>query len=207
MYVKRRCWKNNAGCFLNAHIFVSCVISGLISAELLYFISCLPVRLHCNSSILFWLAELHGDLFSRHVGPLELYVFVAVDERGEHVMSDEICRRCNRTQQGRRCGGRSVQLPDSFMILHSSSRHLCTYTYVLYVRPNIFSGKRRKKAPSEVRSRDGHVEHVRKMSGCISLERRGQSLTHSTSLPSKKYFWRGKHVYFYVVACDYLVLV
>ena len=52
-------------------------------------------------------------------------------------------RRCNRKQHGRRRGGRSVQLPDSFMILHSSSRHLCTYTYVLYVRP-IFSGQRRK---------------------------------------------------------------
>ena len=54
----------------------------------------------------------------------------------------------------KRRGGRSVQLPDSFMILHSSSRHLRTYTYVLYVRPNIFSGKKGKKAPSEGRSRD-----------------------------------------------------
>ena len=78
-----------------------------------------------------------------------------VDERGERVMSDEICRRCNGKQHGRRRGGRSVQLPDSFMILHSSSRYSRTYTYVLLVRPNIFSGK--KKAPSEVRSRDGHV--------------------------------------------------
>ena len=90
------------------------------------------------------LAELHGVLFSHHASPLEVYVFVAVDERGEHVMSDEICRRCNGKQQGRRRGGRSVRLPDSFMILHSSLRHLCTHTYVLYVRPNIFSGKKRK---------------------------------------------------------------
>ena len=45
------------------------------------------------------LAELHGDLFSRHASPLEVYVFVAVDERGEHVLSDEICRRCNGKQQ------------------------------------------------------------------------------------------------------------
>ena len=36
------------------------------------------------------LAELHGVLFSHHASPLEVYVFVAVDERGEHVMSDEI---------------------------------------------------------------------------------------------------------------------
>ena len=38
------------------------------------------------------LAELHADLFSRHVRPLEVYVFVAVANRGEDVMSDEICR-------------------------------------------------------------------------------------------------------------------
>ena len=29
------------------------------------------------------LAELHADLFSRHASPLEVCVFVAVDERGE----------------------------------------------------------------------------------------------------------------------------
>ena len=62
------------------------------------------------------LAELHGDLFSRHAGPFEVYVFVAFDERGEHAVSNEICRRCSGKQQGRRRGGRSVQLPDSFMI-------------------------------------------------------------------------------------------
>ena len=45
------------------------------------------------------LAELHADLFSRHAGPLEVYVFVAVDGRDEDVMSDEICRRCNGKQQ------------------------------------------------------------------------------------------------------------
>ena len=39
--------------------------------------------------------ELHGDLFSRHASPLEGYVFVAVDEIGEDVMSDEIFRRNN----------------------------------------------------------------------------------------------------------------
>ena len=45
------------------------------------------------------LPELHTDLFSRHASPLEVCVFVAVDERGEDVMSDEICRRCNGKQQ------------------------------------------------------------------------------------------------------------
>ena len=93
------------------------------------------------------LAELHGDLFSHHASPVVVYVFVVVDERGEQVMSDEICRRCNGTQQGRRFGGRSVQLLDSFMFLHSASRHAYTYTYVLYVRPNIFSEKKLQEIP------------------------------------------------------------
>ena len=57
-------------------------------------------------------AELHADLFSHHASPLEVYVFLAVDLRGEDVMSDEICRRCNGKQQRRRRDGRSVQLPD-----------------------------------------------------------------------------------------------
>ena len=43
--------------------------------------------------------ELHADLFSRHASPLEVYVFVAVANRGEDVMSDEICRRFNGKQQ------------------------------------------------------------------------------------------------------------
>ena len=49
-----------------------------------------------NCHVIRLLAELHGDLFSRNASPLEVYyVFVAVDERGEHVMSEEICCRCN----------------------------------------------------------------------------------------------------------------
>ena len=76
------------------------------------------------------MAELHADLFSRHASPLEVYAFVAVDERGEDIMPDEIWRRCNGKQQKRRRGGPSVQLPDWFMILHSSWGYLWTYTYV-----------------------------------------------------------------------------
>ena len=89
------------------------------------------------------LAELHGDLFSRHASPLEVYV-VAVDERSEHVMSDEICRRCNGKQQGRRRGGRSVQLPDSFT-RYASTLFFETFMHV-YVR-NISTTKyiQRKK--------------------------------------------------------------
>ena len=42
--------------------------------------------------------ELQADLFSRHSSPLEVHVFVAVANRGEDVMSDEICRRFNGKQ-------------------------------------------------------------------------------------------------------------
>ena len=38
-------------------------------------------------------------------------VFVAVGERGEDVVSDKICRRCNGKMERRR-GGRGGQLPD-----------------------------------------------------------------------------------------------
>ena len=52
-----------------------------------------------NCHVIRLLAELHGDLFSRNASPLEVYyVFVAVDERGEHVTSNEISRRCNGKQ-------------------------------------------------------------------------------------------------------------
>ena len=40
---------------------------------------------------------------------------MAVDEGGENVMSDEICRRNNGMQERSRRGGRSVQLPDLVM--------------------------------------------------------------------------------------------
>ena len=41
--------------------------------------------------------ELHADLFSRHAS--QIYVFVAVANRGGDVVSDEICRRFNGKQQ------------------------------------------------------------------------------------------------------------
>ena len=59
--------------------------------------------------------EFHGDWFSRRASPLEVYVFVAVDERGEDVVSDEICRRNNGKLERWRRGGRSAQLPDWVM--------------------------------------------------------------------------------------------
>ena len=61
-----------------------------------------------NHVVYYILGELHADLFSRHASPLEVCVFVAVEERGEDVISDEICRRCNGKQQRRRRGGLSV---------------------------------------------------------------------------------------------------
>ena len=38
------------------------------------------------------LDELHADLFSRYASPLEVCVFMAVNESGEDVLSDEVCR-------------------------------------------------------------------------------------------------------------------
>ena len=61
------------------------------------------------------LRELHADLFSRHASPLEVYVFVAVDRRGEDVMSDEVCYRRNGKKQRGRRDGRNMQLPDCAM--------------------------------------------------------------------------------------------
>ena len=48
----------------------------------------------------FPLTELRGDLFSHHATPLEGYIFVAVDERGEDAMYGEISRRNNGKQEG-----------------------------------------------------------------------------------------------------------
>ena len=54
--------------------------------------------MHTSGVYLCVLDELQADLFSHHASPLEVYVFVAVDERGD-VVSAEICRRCNGKQQ------------------------------------------------------------------------------------------------------------
>ena len=68
---------------------------------------------HCRQgSILFvfvvlTLAGLHGDLFSRHACPMEGYVFVAVDERGEDVMST---RFVVETTKNRKEGGVAAEL-------------------------------------------------------------------------------------------------
>ena len=101
------------------------------------------------------LAELHGDLFSRHASPLEGYIFVVVDDRGEDVLSDEICRRCNRKQQKKETWRPKCTAPR----LHSDI-YARMYTYALCTRPKILGRKTKTKQPPEVRSRDGHVEHV-----------------------------------------------
>ena len=76
-----------------------------------------------------YLPELHGDLFSRHASPLEVYVCVAVGERGEDVMSDEICRRCNGKWHRRGHGGRSVQLP-AWVMNKIKSKHIIALTWI-----------------------------------------------------------------------------
>ena len=73
--------------------------------------------------------EFHGDWFSRRASPLEVYVFVAVDERGEDVVSDGICDRCNGKLPRRGRGGRNVQLPDKVMN-KIKRQHIIALTWV-----------------------------------------------------------------------------
>ena len=93
------------------------------------------------------LAELHGDMFSHPASPLqvEVYVFVAVDERGEHITSDEICRPCNGKQQRKRHGDRSVQLPD---LVYDYALFFETFIYArtrtCYVHDQICSAKKKQ---------------------------------------------------------------
>ena len=82
------------------------------------------------------------------------------------------CRWCNGKQQRTRRGGRSVQRPNWFMILHSSSRHVCTNTYALGTTKYIRRKKEKNPRP-EVRSRDGHIQHVCKKTGSICKKRCG----------------------------------
>ena len=46
-------------------------------------------------------------------------MFLWGSTRGEDVLFDESCRRCNGKEERRKRGGRRVQLPDWFMVLHS----------------------------------------------------------------------------------------
>ena len=108
-------------------------------------------------------------------------------------MSDEIiCRRCNGKQQRRRIG-RRVQLPDWLMMLHSFSRLLGTYPYVLRTTKYIREKKKRKKRRSGL----------------------GMDMQNICMQNFKIYFLKtawtfgllcGKRA-FCVVACNYLVLV
>ena len=80
---------------------------------------------------------------------------MAVANRGEDIMSDEICRPFNGKQQCRRRSGRSVCSSETGLGFGTLLRDMyaCIRTYG--VRRNI-SGEN-KKHPPEVRSRDGHT--------------------------------------------------
>ena len=56
------------------------------------------------------MTEVHGDVFSHHASTLDVYVFVAVDERGEHIMFDKICRRAT---ENRKEGGVAIEVCSS----------------------------------------------------------------------------------------------
>ena len=98
-------------------------------------------------------------------------------------MSAETCRRFNGKQQCRRRSGKCVQLRDWFMVRHSSSRHVCMYTYY-HVRPNT-SGES-KKHPPKVKSRDGHI--------CGTCVQNFRSISYKKSWTYRLLY--GKHAYF-----------
>ena len=108
---------------------------------------------------------------------------MAVANRGLDIMSAETCRRFNGKQQCRRRSGKCVQLRDWFMVRHSSSRHVCMYTYY-HVRPNT-SGES-KKHPPKVKSRDGHI--------CGTCVQNFRSISYKKSWTYRLLY--GKHAYF-----------
>ena len=106
-----------------------------------------PVPSSPTNNISSWV-ELYADLFSRHASPLEFCAFLAVDERGENVTSDEICRRCNGKPQIRRRGGRSVQLPD-WVMNKIKRQHIITLTWLLGHQNEVtFVGGISKRCPA-----------------------------------------------------------
>ena len=92
------------------------------------------------------LAELHGDLFSRHASPLEGYIFVVVDDRGEDVLSDEICRRCNRKQQKKETWRPKCTAPRLFFFIDYYI-YPRMYMYVICTRTNTLGKKQKRNNP------------------------------------------------------------
>ena len=99
--------------------------------------------------------ELHTDLFCRHASPLEVYVFVAVANRGGRCY---VRRDLSSTQW--KAAIKEAEWPKSAAprLVYDSALFFetCMHVYVrtrYYVRPNMF-GENKKHTP-EVRSRDG----------------------------------------------------
>ena len=61
--------------------------------------------------VMSWIGRIARRLVQLYASPVDGRAFVAVNERGEDVISGEICRRNNGKHETRR-GGQSVQLPD-----------------------------------------------------------------------------------------------
>ena len=118
------------------------------------------------------LAELHGDLFSRHASPLEGHGFVVVDDAGEDSLSDEISRRCNPKQQKRKNskkGGVAAEVysPQTGMFMILTFMRVCKRRYYI---DEIYSARKQKRKKRLRSARDGHTcrtWHVCKSSGPI----------------------------------------
>ena len=102
--------------------------------------------------------ELHADLFSRHASPLEVYAFVAVANRGEDVMSDEILSSIQWKAAIKEAAWPKCAAPrlvyDSALFFET-----CMYVNVRITYDQVYLTKK-KKIPPHVRSLDGRVEHV-----------------------------------------------
>ena len=105
-------------------------------------------------------------MFSRHGSLLVVYVFVASTKVVNVLRPDEICRRCNGNSKegGVAAEGCSSQASLLFCTLPRDIDALIR-TYCNY--DQIIQRRKKKNAPSEVMSRDGHVL-AGKISVCIS---------------------------------------
>ena len=90
--------------------------------------SCTTCLILCTIRLL---PELHADLFSRRASPLEVCVLWR-STKEVNIMSDEICRRCDRKQQRRRRGGGRVVFPDWVMNKIKRQHTIC----LLYTSPS-----------------------------------------------------------------------
>ena len=110
-----------------------------------------------------YLTELHADLFSRHATPLEVYVLWRSTKEVKMLCLTRFVVMQRKTAK-----------EEAWRPMCAAPRLVydCTLLGDIYARTRaydqIYSAKKKTKKNAEVGSRDGHVEHVCKISGSIS---------------------------------------